>query len=104
MLINSADMALNLFSRMKGLLGTDTLAAGEALYIRPCGSVHTFFMRFALDIIFLDKNLRVVSIYRDVKPFRMRWGGAGAASVLELASGWFDYKLLSIGDEIAFSR
>src|SRR5688572_33489701 len=65
-----ATLANNPWTRMKGLLGKRGLDPAEALIIRPCGSVHTAFMRFSLDLIFVDKAGSVLKIARRVPPFR----------------------------------
>ena len=79
----------NPLSRMKGLLGKNMLAADEGLWIRPCNSVHSFFMHFSLDLIWLDRNQKVLRIDRDFKPWRMAWCFK-ARSVIEVAAGSAD--------------
>jgi uncharacterized protein len=74
------------WTRMKGLLGRRGLALDEGLLIRPCSSVHTYFMRFSLDIVFIDRESRVVKVVRDLKPFRFS-GARGSHFVLEMAAG-----------------
>ena len=100
-LIDSVESAFSLSARMCGLLGRDKLPSGQALHIKPCGSIHTFGMKFTLDLIFLDRNYHVVNIVRDVAPSRMVLGGKKAASVIELESGWFDWGKLSINDGLS---
>lgn len=78
------EVADSLFSRLKGLLGRDGLEAGSCLWIRPCKGVHTFFMRFAIDVLVLDKERRVVAVIHDMKPNRMSPVYARGATVLEL--------------------
>ena len=99
-LIDSVESAFSLADRMRGLLGRKTLPAGHALHIKPCGSIHTLGMQFTLDLIFLDRDYRVVNITCNVVPFRMVLGGKHAASVVELQSGWFDWNKLRIGDSL----
>jgi uncharacterized membrane protein (UPF0127 family) len=70
---------------MRGLLGRDGLAQGEGLLIKPCGSVHTFFMRFPIDVVFLDRELSVLAVRPEVRPWRTA-GARGAKVVLELAA------------------
>ena len=72
--------------RRRGLLGRKTLSEGEGLWIVPCEAVHTFGMRFPIDLVYLDRNLRVKSIRHRVLPGRISACFA-AHSVLELASG-----------------
>ena len=59
-------------TRRRGLLGRDRLAPGSALVISPCLAVHTAFMRFAIDVVFLDRDDRVVKVSPEVRPFRTR--------------------------------
>lgn len=99
-LIESIEPAFKLIARMRGLLGRKTLPSGSAMHIKPCGSVHTLWMLFTLDLIFLDRDYTVVKIVRNVAPFNMVTGGRKAASILEFASGWFDWNKLHIGDKL----
>lgn len=87
--------------RMVGLLGRRGLGPGQALHIVPCGSVHTLFMRFMLDLVFLDDSGRVVRCMRGVPPWRMVFGGRGARSVLELGSGWLPGGVLEPGQVVS---
>jgi uncharacterized protein len=79
-------LAADPVTRMKGLLGRRALPPGEGLLLRPGGSIHTFFMRFPIDAVFLDREQRVVKVAADVAPWRMA-AARGARSVLELGSG-----------------
>lgn len=87
-LVARADTAAGFLGRAVGLMGRRALGPGRALYIAPCGSIHTFFMRFALDLIFVDAAHRVVRVVRDVRPWRIATGGPGATGVFELEAGW----------------
>jgi hypothetical protein len=79
------------WSRMMGLMGKPGLAQGSGLLIEPCNSIHTFFMRFPIDVVYLDRdqarNYKVVTIRRDMKPWRADFPVSGARAVLELPSG-----------------
>ena len=79
-------VAENPLTRLKGLLGRRRLGRGEGLLLRPVNMIHTSFMRFAIDAVFLDRDLTVVSIAEDVKPWRFA-GRRGARAVLELGAG-----------------
>ena len=92
-------LADGFFSRIRGLLGRDTLAAGEGLLLTPENSIHTWFMRFPIDVVFLDRELRVLAVRPDVRP----WGAAarrGAHAALELAAGEAARQGLEEGDEL----
>jgi uncharacterized membrane protein (UPF0127 family) len=73
-------------SRLKGLLGKKELPSGEGLLLRPANMVHTWFMRFAIDVVFVDSDLRVVGVTHDAGPWRLT-GRRGARSVIELPAG-----------------
>jgi uncharacterized membrane protein (UPF0127 family) len=79
-------VARSLGERTKGLLGRDGLPAGEGLLITRTGSIHTAFMRFPIDAVFLDRQMQVRRIAREIRPFRIAWARR-ARSVLELAAG-----------------
>jgi hypothetical protein len=79
-------LALNPYARMKGLLGRATLDSDEGILLRPAGSIHMLFMRFAIDAIFLDRDLVVVDVVRGLRPWRMA-ARRGAKQVIELAEG-----------------
>ena len=74
------------WSRMRGLLGRDSLEPGEGLLLRPAASVHTAFMRFSIDVVYLDRDLRVVDVVEGLAPWRMS-ARRGARAVLELSAG-----------------
>jgi uncharacterized membrane protein (UPF0127 family) len=84
--------------RMKGLLGRASLPDGAAVLIRRCSSVHTFFMQFSIDLVFLDATGVVVRVVPAVRPFRMAWGGARARSVVEARAGAIAERGLACGD------
>jgi uncharacterized membrane protein (UPF0127 family) len=81
---------------MKGLLGRSSLGSGEGLLLEPAASIHTFFMRFPIDVVFLDGDRRVLKVVPGLAPWRATasWGaraalelGAGEAARLRLAPG-----------------
>ena len=82
----SCTLARNPLTRMRGLLGRRGLAQGEGLLLQPAGSIHTFFMRFAIDVVFLDGERRVMRVASNVRPWRTA-AVRKARAVLELAAG-----------------
>lgn len=78
-------IANNAIDRLMGLMFTKTLPGCDGLLIEPCNSIHTFFMRYPIDVLFLDRNKKIVKIVRNIKPWRMTWMYWKATSVLELA-------------------
>lgn len=95
-------VAASIWSRIKGLLGRNKLEAGEGLLIQPCKGIHTYFMKFAIDALFLDKENRIVMIYRNLPPNRLTPIFLKAHSVLELPAGTITTEI-SPGDVITFS-
>lgn len=88
--------------RLRGLMGRPPLAPGEALWILPCQQVHTSFMKVPLDVVFLDKELTVLRVVHDLKPWRVSPWVRAAHSVLEFSA---DAGLqLQAGDRLAFVR
>ena len=84
-------------SRRRGLLGRDCLEASSALIISPCFAVHTAFMRFAIDVVFVDRDGRVVRIVRDLAPWRMA-AAWRARRVIELPAGELRTRDVRVGD------
>lgn len=82
--IGVADTTL---TRFVGLMGRGSLAPGHGLLIRPSNGVHTLWMRFPIDVLLLDREYRVLSVYESLRPFRMTSINWKAASALELPSG-----------------
>ena len=95
-------IAADRVSRAVGLLTRSGLVSGEALWIVPCRGVHTCGMRFAIDIIALDAEGRIVDAVSDLKPWRLRLPRRGAIGVLELPAGTLEQSKTRIGDEIVF--
>lgn len=89
-------------TRMRGLLGRSSLPSGQGILLRPAASVHTFFMRFSIDVVFLDDELRVVQIAADLRPWRAA-GKRGARAVLELPAGECERRGLRVGDQLRFA-
>jgi uncharacterized membrane protein (UPF0127 family) len=86
-------------TRMKGLLGRRSLEPGEGLLLRPAGSVHTAFMRFAIDAVFLDRELRVLKVASGLRPWRTA-ARRKAHAVLELPAGEAERRGLEPGDRL----
>ena len=93
-------VAAGFWQRFRGLMWARTLPDDQALLIENCRCVHTFFMRFALDVIYLNQNMQIVKMHTHVPPWRMRWGSADAQHTLEMAAGGVDRFHLRIGDTL----
>jgi uncharacterized membrane protein (UPF0127 family) len=95
--IGVADTTL---TRFVGLMGRGSLAPGHGLLIRPSNGVHTLWMRFSIDVLLLDKQHRVLSAYRSLRPFRVTAINWKASSALELPSGTIVATSTQLGDEL----
>lgn len=96
-----ADLANTSAARRKGLLGRDALSEGQALWIVPCESIHTCFMKFPIDVVYLDRKHRVRKVSRAVAPWRFSIC-LQAHSVLELPAGVVDRSETKPGDQLHF--
>ena len=92
-------LAETALTRMRGLLGRRELRSGEGILLKPASSVHMAFMRFAIDAVFLDKEMRVVKVADDLRPWRAT-GSRGAKSVLEIPAGEAARRGLTVGDRL----
>jgi len=95
------DVADHVISRVRGLLGRRGLPRGQGLLIKPTWSVHTWFMRFPIDVVFLDRDLSVLKVRNKMRPWRMA-ARFRAHSVLELAAGECERLQLDVGDRLAW--
>jgi len=101
-LADRARVADTFWKRLVGLLNRNSLEKGEALILKPCSSIHTFFMRFSIDVLFLDKNSKVIGIIHAIKPFCITPVYFGACLVIELAAGTLQLNQTKLGDSIKF--
>jgi uncharacterized protein len=95
-------LAATHWSRFRGLMATEAarFSAGEGLWIVPCHGVHTFAMRFPIDVVYLDGDKVVVYLEENLKPWRLAPVRMRAASVLELPGHTLTSTRTAIGDEI----
>ena len=93
-------VATSFASRFRGLMGVARLPSGSGLLLPGTSSVHTHFMRFPIDVVFLDSERRIVSVVRALRPWRLAAAKA-ATSVLELAAGECERLGLEEGDVLS---
>lgn len=86
------------WKRFVGLMGREPLPGGHAMLLEPCSSIHMFFMKFALDVVFLDGEDRVVRIVRGLAPWRIA-SARGSSKVVEMTAGAL-CEDISEGDEL----
>jgi uncharacterized protein len=94
-------LAVGVGSRLRGLLGRSGLSPGEGLWLEPCSSIHMFFMRFAIDVLFVDSGGAVVKRCVEIRPWRVAAGGISARAALELPVGVVERSETQIGDRLA---
>jgi uncharacterized membrane protein (UPF0127 family) len=90
--------------RLVGLMGRRSLGRDEGLVIRPCESIHTLWMRFSIDVVFLDAGGTVVAVFPCVPPFRLRFGGWRAHAVVEGPPGMIERSGTRTGDRIVLEK
>jgi uncharacterized membrane protein (UPF0127 family) len=103
-LADKVEMADSFFRRLKGLIGREGLNASEALIIEPCSSIHTVGMKFSIDVLFLDKEDRVVGIRKNIRPYRFTRVFWKANRVVELPASSIVNSNTDIGDLIKIDR
>ena len=91
------EVADTLSSRFMGLMFRRELLPGHGLLIRPCNSIHMFFMRFALDVVFIDGDGRVVRLLDSIRPWRVSSLVRGAKAAIELPAGTASRAALASG-------
>jgi len=96
-LATTIEPAFDSSRRNRGLLGRDRLPDGTALILAPCNAVHTIGMRFPIDVVFADREGRVMKVSRSVRPWRVSAAWRGFATI-ELAAGAIDAAGLERGD------
>ncbi len=92
-------VAETFFSRLVGLMFKSNMNGYDSLLIKKCNSIHTFFMRFSIDAVFLNSDFEIVKIYRFMKPWRMTRMVFKATQVLELKAGALPENV-NIGDRV----
>lgn len=97
-------LANTFFTRLRGLIGRRRLAPADALWLRPCNGVHTWWMHYAIDVIFLDRELRIVKLVENMRPFRLTAPHRAARSVLEMSVHTISQVQLKVGDQLEIVR
>jgi uncharacterized membrane protein (UPF0127 family) len=101
LIISDLKIAENFFTRAIGLMGKSNLKTNEGLWIKKCSFIHTFFMKFPIDAVFVDQKLIVKKAYSNAKPWKHMWLGIwGSDSVFELPSGTIENLKLKAGDQL----
>ncbi len=94
-------IASSFWQRFKGLMLSRPLPLAQGLLIPRCASVHTLWMRYPLDVVYLDARGSVVKLVPALKPWRLNWGGRAATHTLEMTAGGIAHCGLALGDCLA---
>jgi len=98
------EKAEGLYPRMKGLLGKNSLDDQQALWIDDCSSIHTAFMKFSIDAVFVDKSFVVRACRKNIQPWRLILPVWRAKSVFEFAAGVIGRANIEVGDQLNVGR
>jgi len=104
LLFDKVTIAKSFFKKLAGLIFSRTLDLNEGLLIEDCNSIHTFWMRFAIDAIFIDRNNVIVHLIENIGPFRLSPIIREAVKVLELKSGAIKHNRMKSDDTLIFSN
>jgi len=99
-LVQAGRLAGNMWTRLRGLIGSRPLESGEGMLIAPCQSIHTHFMGFAIDVLYIDAGWRVVALDQAMVPWRFGRLHRTARYVLELPGGVIVRSGTQVGDQL----
>ena len=97
------ELAVSMWTRTKGLLGRSGLEPGQGLWIQPTGSIHMWFMRFPIDVVWAGRDGKVLKLTRNIGPWRIAWCRK-AKIALELPVGTIDRVGVEVGDHLVIER
>lgn len=98
-LSENVKVASHFTTRFLGLMGKSNLPSKDCLWITNCNSIHTCFMNFSIDVIFIDKDMKVVAIKEQITPWRFTWPVITAKSVIEFSSQKIG-EIVKVGDQL----
>ena len=96
------DLASSFWSRLKGFIGRQEPKPGEGILFLRCDGIHTYWMSFDLDVLFLDEKGRVLDLLRAIQPWKRTRRVSGARYVLEVPVGTIDASGTTVGDELSW--
>jgi len=98
------EVAASLWSQSIGLMGRKEILPESGLYIPHCNAIHTAFLRFPIDVLFLDREMKVVRLITELAPWRVIGFVRGAKSVVELPAGTLNRKRIVVGQQFTLHR
>jgi uncharacterized protein len=99
-IVQTVAEAKSFAARIRGLIGRPSISENETLWFDNCTSIHTFFMSFPIDVVFVDKNFKVKAVYETLHPWRMTLPVWGAKSVFEFKAGKIKQTQIKVGDQL----
>ena len=99
-LISVGRMANNPWTRLRGLIGVRNLPEGQGIVIEPCHGVHCMFMSIPIDVVYVDKQHKVIALDRAMKPWKIGKIYRNSQYVIEAAVGTIDRSKTQIGDQL----
>ena len=100
-LAEKVETAFSILKRMKGLMFRPTMAASTAMLLAPCPQIHTCFMKFSLDVLFLAEDGTVLYVMENLKPWRLSPIVGRAVQTLEMPAGTLQGRV-KVGDRVSF--
>jgi uncharacterized membrane protein (UPF0127 family) len=97
------EQADSFLKRLKGLMFKKMPITETGLHLKPCDSIHMFFMRFPIDVVFLNENNQIVKAVPAIQPWKMIFPVKGAVSAVELPEGTIRKYAISEGEKIEFT-
>ena len=97
------EVANTFYGRFKGLMGRKEIKEDEGLLLWPCNAIHTFFMKFNIDAVFLSKDNHIINIIKDIPPWSLWPPVRGSSKVLELKVGTADRLAIKRGEKLLFT-
>ncbi|WP_085504919.1 DUF192 domain-containing protein [Thalassobacillus devorans] len=101
-IVEEVTRADKFWTRFKGLMGRKSIPDDFALHIVPCPSIHTFFMKFPIDVLYLDQNNQVIGIEENLQPGKLGKRFSGGHSVIELPAGKVAQTEVAVGQTVVF--
>lgn len=100
LILSQLEETTTIFERARGLLGRKSLNDDQGMWIRPGNNIHTFFMKFSIDCLFINKNMVIEKIQANIAPFKIAGPYWKSTSVIELKAGMAEKLELKIGDQL----
>lgn len=104
LIAENVDVANSFFTRTLGLIPKNAISDNEGLIIKPCCSVHTFFMKFSIDVLFINRKNEVIALYENVRPYRILPVHFTSSYVIELCANQISRTNVNIGDIISIEE